>query len=278
MARRKSKGVPVPIPQRIAPQGAGIIKPAVRIRSTQKLISTYHTLLKKYTASTKTGDHEGAAAAKTEMDAIGGLHAYQRASLKGGNEKLGKGACGRWVIPHLRTHYQARVSDGRKWRLLDVGALYGETYSKCTSWLDIESIDLNPQNPAVKKQDFFERSLPASDAERFHVVCLSLVVNFVGDPELRGKMLVLAREFLLSDGLLLLVLPLPCVTNSRYMTEKHLTGMLLSIGLELTASHQSKKLAFYLLRRIEDVRRRPFLKKEINPGVARNNFCIVLKE
>jgi 25S rRNA (adenine2142-N1)-methyltransferase len=47
-------------------------------------------------------------------------------------------------------------------------------------------IDLNPQSPRVLKKDFFELEKPVTEDAKFHVVCLSLVVNFVPDALLRG--------------------------------------------------------------------------------------------
>ncbi|TPX53782.1 hypothetical protein PhCBS80983_g06160 [Powellomyces hirtus] len=289
MVKRKTKKPAKPLPLRVE-KTSGVEKTA----STQKLISTYHTLNKQLSAVLKAGDAKTAATIRSEMEALGGLHAYQRASLKGGNEKKGLGACGSWLVTFLREEQKARenatapgaataASPGAaktKLRLLDVGAVSGQTYAKQASWIDVSSIDLNPQSQTVKKQDFFERPNPKGDDERFHVLCLSLVVNFVGDPKLRGEMLIHARRFLLPSGLLFLVLPLPCVTNSRYMTHEHLLAIITSIGYTLVKQHFARKLAFYLLRRVENgqFKKVEWAKKEIHPGIERNNFCIVIRK
>ncbi|KAJ3297385.1 hypothetical protein HK104_000556 [Borealophlyctis nickersoniae] len=211
------------------------------------------------------------------MDSLGGLHAYQKASLKGGNEKQGKGACGTWVVKFLKREKDTLLDGGEgKLRLLDVGAVSGTTYVRQSSWIDTTSIDLNPQHPRVIKQDFFDRPVPRTEAERFHVVCLSLVVNFVGDVWQRGQMLLHARNHLLPNGLLFLALPLPCITNSRYMTHDRMLAILKSIGFEPLEQHFAKKLAFYLVRKVEAPPVRRWKKEEVNPGPGRNNFCIVL--
>jgi 25S rRNA (adenine2142-N1)-methyltransferase len=227
-------------------------------KQTQKIISEYHTLNKRLAVLTKQGDHEGAQKVREEMDELGGLDGYQKASLRGGDERKGKGACGKWLVKLLKDHhYRERLmgvdddddatlvggadkddgddSDGardlvklvdtesgrdqedpsspssvsmslgsisggnrdarnrkkatatKKILLLDVGALNGETYAKQSSWIHTTSIDLNPQHPDVQQQDFFERPAPKSREECFHVLCFSLVINFVGEPIKRGN-------------------------------------------------------------------------------------------
>ncbi|KAJ3414414.1 hypothetical protein HDV05_006595 [Chytridiales sp. JEL 0842] len=319
---------------------------------TQKLISTYHTLTKRLAYLLKKGDEEGAEKVRRELEGLGGLNAYQQASLKGGDERRGKGACGRWLVGRLgglREMVQSLSEGGGevgkeegkrdddddddddsddtqgkhpsnnsddadrnfkkkkkrmpkpKLKLLDVGALNGETYAKQSSWIETTSIDLNPQHPNVQQQDFFERPVPTSDSEKFHVLCFSLVVNFVGDPAKRGQMLLHATHFLHPSGLLFLVLPLPCVTNSRYTTQEHLNSLMRHLGFEAEPVdvEYTKKLAMCLYRyagqatvvesKKEDVvggkaekqqqqqKKKKFGKRELNPGPGRNNFAIVLE-
>ncbi|KAJ3164209.1 hypothetical protein HDU88_005521 [Geranomyces variabilis] len=308
MAKRAKRVKPITLrndaPPAVPPAAAtdaSVAKPRGRRKtSTQKVIATFHTLNKQLCAVLKAGDSTTAGSIKTQMEALGGLHAYQRASLRGGNEKKGLGACGSWLVPYLRAELaelrgselaQTVAESGEdvatgsssqqklKLRLLDVGALDGGTYSKQAAWIDVTSIDLNPQSQTVKKQDFFERPQPTGAHEQFNVLCLSLVVNFVGDPKLRGDILIHARRFLLPRGLLFLVLPLPCVKNSRYMTHAHLLAILRSIGYELVKHHFARKLALYLLRRVEQgkFKSQDWTKTQMNPGIERNNFCIVVK-
>ncbi|RKP24286.1 hypothetical protein SYNPS1DRAFT_17433, partial [Syncephalis pseudoplumigaleata] len=110
----------------------------------------------------------------------------------------------------------------------------------------------------------------------------SLVVNFVGDIRARGRMLQRVPDFLRPGGAqyLFLVLPLPCINNSRYMDHDRLVEMLASIGLNrLVAHHHSSRLAYYLFQRdaaTVATRSARFTKKEIHPGGKRNNFCIVI--
>ncbi|KAJ1552410.1 hypothetical protein HK096_000292, partial [Nowakowskiella sp. JEL0078] len=95
------------------------------------------------------------------MDRLGGLHIYQRASLKGGNEKVGRGAVGKWVGPFILEYHHSlfnptyndklktESAEKRKLKLLDIGALSFDTYSKFKKYVDVSSIDLNPQCAGV---------------------------------------------------------------------------------------------------------------------------------
>jgi 25S rRNA (adenine2142-N1)-methyltransferase len=102
-------------------------------------------------------------------------------------------------------------------RLLDVGAISGDVYTKF-SFLKVTSIDLNSQSPQVKKMDFFDLPIP-EPKDKYNIVCLSLVINFVADPSRRGLMLSIVRKHLVDGGWFYLVLPLPCVNNSRYFSK-----------------------------------------------------------
>ncbi|TPX72346.1 hypothetical protein SpCBS45565_g00430 [Spizellomyces sp. 'palustris'] len=218
MARRKSKKPPLPIPLRPStaplsnaspPPNAPNPPPKPQKLSTQKLISTYHTLNKRLSHALSTNNMSLATSIRTEMSALGGLNAYQRASLKGGSERKGLGASGTWLVSHLpRTPL----------RLLDIGAVSGTTYAKYP-FITPTYIDLHPQHASILQQDFMERPIPPPDS-RFDILCLSLVLNFVPSPRARGALLVRTRDHVTDTGLLYIVVPLPCVLNSRYMTHE----------------------------------------------------------
>ncbi len=122
------------------------------------------------------------------------------------------------------------------------------------------------------------RPLPASDADRFDIVSLSLVLNFVPDAVARGDMLRRTRAFLRPAGLVYLVLPLPCVANSRYCSHDHLIGLMAALGYSVVSRKDSKKLAFFLFSLGGEAARQnvPFPKRILSDGARRNNFCIVL--
>lgn len=96
-----------------------------------------------------------------------------------------------------------------------------------------------------------------------------------------------ANEKLLLPALFL-VLPAPCVTNSRYLDEDRLTAIMQSLGYVQVRRKMSAKLVFYLWRydrgvclggrsRVEGSQHHQWRKEEIRKGKDRNNFAIVLK-
>ena len=135
-------------------------------------------------------------------------------------------------------------------------------------------------------------SAEALGREGFDVVSLSLVVNYVGDAAGRGEMLRRVGKFLRrrSGGedeggveervpALFLVLPAPCVLNSRYLDEERLEAVMESLGYVLKERKMSRKLVYYLWRfeGPDKGRRKAWKKEELKTGGARNNFAIVLR-
>ena len=188
-------------------------------------------------------------------------------------------------------------------RLLEVGALSVDNACSRSGMFEVERIDLHSQNPDIREEDFMQRPLPCDEERRergFDVVSLSLVVNFVGSAEGRGRMLERVGGFLretarvMDDGGwgdegkgvvgewypgLFLVLPAPCVLNSRYLDEERLEEIMGTLGFECLESKISGKLVYYYYRyrhegRSESVKR--FRKIELRKGSSRNNFAIVL--
>ena len=81
---------------------------------------------------------------------------------------------------------------------------------------------------------------------------------------------------------LFLVLPAPCVMNSRYLDEKRLADIMVSLGYCLVKSKLSAKLIYQLWKLGSEVAGTTaspteFIKEEVNPGRTRNNFAIVLR-
>ena len=92
---------------------------------------------------------------------------------------------------------------------------------------------------------------------------------------------------------LFLVLPAPCVTNSRYMDEFRLEGIMHTLGYHLVRRKMSPKLVYYLWRyrgsttttssveqegQGQEQEQHGFDKKtEIRKGRDRNNFAVILK-
>lgn len=216
------------------------------------------------------------------------------------------------------------MRSANKIRMLEVGALKVDNTCSRSPHFDVERIDLQSQHSQIQTQDFMQRPLPSNKGEKFDIVSLSLVLNYVETSNGRGDMLRRVHKFLIQPRLptatnkktagedggeevacpvfeaqseerefwcpgLFLVLPAPCVTNSRYLDERRLEDMMRQLGYARTRRKMSKKLVYYFWRFVggggdEDVvdgsgpERNPrlFRKVEIRPGAKRNNFSIVL--
>lgn len=98
-------------------------------------------------------------------------------------------------------------------RLLDVGALKHDNYASSKAFIEATPVDLHSRHVQIIQQDFLKID-PASDTPFHHsvpsnlnwdIISLSLVLNFVPDPQERGRMLRLARDLLAPNGLLFVV-------------------------------------------------------------------------
>lgn len=266
---------------------------SVSSKKTRTLIRTHHTLEKQRAKALADGDDAKAAALAKQIEAQGGIKSYQRASLVGQTNERGGDSSKvllEWLEPVVHA-LKERVKDGQPIRMLEVGALSVTNACSKSRLFGVERIDLNSQAEGITQQDFMERPLPRDAEEQFDIISLSLVLNYVPDPLDRGKMLLQTLEFLgneqLSQNLqdffpsLFLVLPAPCVTNSRYMDENKLEAIMESLGYVQVKKKLSKKLVYYLWRvnfSRAMVKKKPIFKKEeLRTGKTRNNFAIVLK-
>lgn len=134
-------------------------------------IAKYHALEKQIAQA---DDPNKRAELELEQSQLGGLENYQSASLTGA--KFGETS--KWLVQTLEA-----LRGRQQTRVLDVGAITGTAYSKYRSF-EATYIDLNPQAPHVQKADISEYSPPDIP---FDVVCLSLVLNFVGDLSKRSE-------------------------------------------------------------------------------------------
>lgn len=137
-----------------------------------------------------------------------------------------------------------------------------------------------------------QRPLPASDDDKFDLVSLSLVLNYVPDPAGRGDMLRRTTQFLRRSTeqepgnpasslfpSLFLVLPAPCVTNSRYLDEARLRGIMGTLGYTPVKRKLSAKLIYGLWRHedtAEAAKQANWKKEEVRPGGSRNNFAVTM--
>ena len=282
------------------------------------VIRNHHILHKRLSAAIARCDDTTANAVRQEINSLGGLKRYQDASLAGQGRDRGGDTSAvlvTWLSSYEKMHKNAGL------RMLEVGALsVDNACARCDLFGGgIERIDLTSRHPGIKEQDFMEKPPPKSEEEAFDVISLSLVVNFVGDLDGRGEMLRRVGQFLRArrivdvttqDGrkvgssmalddkqpgessndegqllpALFLVLPAPCVNNSRYLDEERLETIMHVLGYSLVRRKMSSKLVYYLwlfsglAERDEQTKAKSYFgKEEIRKGKDRNNFAIILK-
>ncbi|KAI1085676.1 putative methyltransferase-domain-containing protein [Whalleya microplaca] len=258
-------------------------------KATKALINAHHLLEKKKVQAVARGDKVAETAIDVEIAALGGIEKYQQASLQGQRTDRG-GDSSRVLMEWLEPVSGLISSSDSRLRLLEVGALSTTNECSRSGLFDMARIDLNSQSEGILQQDFMKRPLPNDDSERFDIISLSLVLNFVPDAVGRGAMLFRTLDFLkqavmhrstkLQDFFpsLFLVLPAPCVTNSRYMDEKHMESIMNALGYVKTRSKITQKLVYYLWRKKSTTSTNSvaFRKTELRSGSSRNNFSIVL--
>lgn len=279
-------------------------------KATRTLIRTHHRLQKQHAAALRAGDNAKAAELLKAIESNGGLELYQVASIKGQSAERG-GDSSRVLVQWLKengtiTGEQSASSDsieldtkvtgghkkkvkGHLLKVLEVGALSPSNAISGLPSLSITRIDLHSQHPLIETQDFMERPIPDNDEEKFDIISLSLVLNYVPDAVGRGEMLKRICRFLRfarqsgdteensTIPALFLVLPAPCVTNSRYLTEERLTRIMENLGFVLMHKKLSAKLVYYLWRYQSGGTQKPVPKENLRAGGSRNNFCVVLE-
>lgn len=270
-------------------------KPAAALSSkaTRSSIHSHHVVQKAIAQATAGGDTLTAGVLQDQLEKQGGLKAYQQASIIGQSSERGGDSSKilmEWLEPNLKTYKNSDQSQSgdKTLRLLEVGALSKTNACSRSPLLSVTRIDLHSQDESILQQDFMQRPLPTYEGEKFDLISLSLVLNYVPDTVGRGEMLRRTAHFLrlLSAGddlkglfpSLFLVLPAPCVTNSRYMDEKKLTEIMESLGYTLAKRKISAKLVYYLWKLTSESPNcsSKFKKVEVNPGRSRNNFAVVL--
>jgi 25S rRNA (adenine2142-N1)-methyltransferase len=266
-------------------------------QQSRTIIRSHHRLQKERAAAIKKGDRELAENIAKAIEKNGGLKLYQAASKQGQSKERG-GDSSKVLVEWLQEAQVIRprrmVEDGidaelnMPIRCLEIGALSTKNeISKLPRQIEMTRIDLNSQESGIEKQDFMARSMPKSPDESFDVISLSLVLNYVPDPAQRGEMLKRVPQFLRSLGTkrhaadkmlpaLFLVLPLPCIDNSRYLNEQHLLRILKSLGFSMRNKKKTSKLCYYLFTLSDTSSTFKTGKKKLRDGPGMNNFCIVV--
>ena len=265
--------------------------PSLSSRSSRSVVRSHHVLRKQLSTAISNGNTSEVQAIQAKIDASGGLPKYQEASIHGQSAQRG-GDTSKVLMEWLTEGTEDEripVTIGRKLRMLEVGALRLDNACSRSGLFEMERIDLHSQHPAIKEQNFMERPTCAAgdlDQQGFDIVSLSLVVNFVGDLAERGEMLRRVASFLRPYSghkesifpTLFLVLPAPCVTNSRYLDEERLNAIMQSLRYIRAKRKLSSKMVYYLWK-YEAGKvggSKVFKKEEIRSGKSRNNFAIML--
>ncbi|KAI0933850.1 hypothetical protein AcW1_005562 [Taiwanofungus camphoratus] len=291
--RKHKRKVPITIPEPSFKQST-VSASSSNPSSTRTLIRRFHVLIKRKAQlenaikdeKTSSGVNELKKAlmeVEREMEELGGLSTYQRMSSIGQGNDRG-GGTEKVLIEWLKELGMSSSTQNKtRLRLLEVGALKPDNYAACSAWIQNTPIDLRSLHPSIIEQDFLLMD-EVDHREKWDVISLSLVVNFVPDVKDRGRMLNLAHAMLCPNGLLFLALPLPCIMNSRYLTPEHFDGLTNVIGFSIIRKRwkEGGKMAYWLLRKsLADTTtgrsaRAPYQKKTILRQGRRNNFAILL--
>jgi 25S rRNA (adenine2142-N1)-methyltransferase len=286
MVSSKKKQKPVSLSHG-RPPAAKKPKASLSSKATRNLIQSHHRLHKALAHATRKGDEHTAAAIQKQIDDKGGLESYQQASIQGQSSDRG-GDTSKLLLQWLPKD----LTNQHKPHMLEVGALSVNNACSKSDMFHVTRIDLNSQAQGIEQQDFMKRPLPDSNADKFDIISLSLVLNYVPDAIGRGEMLQRTCQFLrplpvLGFGesapdyfpSLFLVLPAPCVINSRYLDETLLNQIMQSLGYTMVKKKLSTKLIYSLWRWLGKTAEQPhrFRKDAVNPGKTRNNFCIIME-
>lgn len=221
----------------------------------------------------------------SESDKRGGIEAYQSASTQGQNGKRGGDSLKKLVEWLKDENHLYNNKLDQELNALEIGCLSpSNLISTSGIFKEVVRIDLNSQNHLILEQDFMMRPLPKTNLEKFNMISCSLVLNFVPSPRERGDMLRRITQFLKppksSDSLssLFLVLPLPCIENSRYFNNDILNKIMSRLGFHQKCYYAAKKVAYWLFDWEGKVKRGEKInKREVAAGANKNNFCITLE-
>ncbi|KAK1229086.1 25S rRNA (adenine2142-N1)-methyltransferase [Marasmius sp. AFHP31] len=257
-------------------------------QSSRGVIRKFHVLIKRQSqlqskldgGNSNTSLVQELVDIQNQIEELGGLDSYQRMSTIGQGNDRGGGS-EKVLIQWLKDAEMHK--SGKTYKLLEVGALKPDNYAPCTSWIETTPIDLNSRHPSILEQDFLLMD-EEKNTDKWDIISLSLVVNFVPDTTDRGRMLRLAHRMIVPDGLLFLALPLPCLTNSRYLNFEHFKDLMNFIGFEEihTKWKAGGKMVYWLYRKSsatpsETSTPDKFKKKSVLRTGNRNNFAVLLR-
>ncbi|TIB93040.1 hypothetical protein E3Q19_01568 [Wallemia mellicola] len=275
---------------------------SISSKKTKEIINNFHQLLKRRKTTTNEVEIKDIDRA---IDELGGMEAYQHASTIGQSTPRG-GDSSHYFVKWLAELgvKKSYVADKEKMSLLEIGALLPDNYHSERSWIETELIDLKSNHPSIKEQDFLQRPLPSKPDDEKDAISSSLVLNFVPTPQERGQFLYRLNSVLKMNGWLFMVLPAPCVVNSRYLTRNHFISILETLGFKSVKEkigdlQKGSRIAYWLLQKTSKPNKPPIeLTKKtvlvdgpklnnfsgdpgdqaIKPGQDRNNFYWLTEE
>lgn len=256
-------------------------------KATRSIIRSHHKLRKEHSKALEQGDAARVRDLEDILAANGGLETYQFASTLGQSSSRG-GDSSKVLVEWLQEAIGQASARGVRLRVLEIGALSTKNAISQADCLDVTRIDLHSQEPGIQEIDFMDLPLPVDEGQKYHIISLSLVLNFVPNAAARGAMLERICSFMTSDSsesgsgqlpCLFLVLPLPCIANSRYLTEARLEETMTSLGFWLSTAKATHKLYYSLWKyqRKSGGTSVAFRKEELRSGSSRNNFAIILR-
>lgn len=220
-----------------------------------------------------------------EIHDQGGLQHYQLASTVGQDVNRG-GDSSKLLIEWCR---ELGIHKSNNLNALEIGSLSASNRISTSGIFNpVTRIDLNSNDKLnIQQQDFMQRPIPQEDNERFDLISCSLVLNFVPTPTQRGEMLLRFQDFFKASKkttYLFLVLPLPCVANSRYMDKDTFRSILETLGYKQIRYREAKKLAYWLFEfntsdkgKLDHRELSSYYKKtKLSDKPNMNNFSIVL--
>lgn len=208
---------------------AAIVPPPAKVTSrkhARRLTSSYHEITHRLASAASDAER---AACRSELDAMGGVTAYQQASAL--NTALN--STSRWVARELRGG--PPVAGAAHPRVLEIGAI--NTQLLDAPGLRVRAIDLHALEPRIEQCDFFSLAhggeLDASTGATvaYDAVVCSMVLNCVPGERRRFEMLLGIRAQLRAGGRAFITVPRSCLDHSFTLSEASFCDALAAVGL-----------------------------------------------
>lgn len=217
---------------------AALFPPPLRsLSAARRITSEFHRLTHQIEAA----GGADTSALSAELERLGGRAAYQEASKL----TTARVRPASHVFSALTRHGLRPRKGEPPLPLLEVGAVNLQLSS--VPWLAVRAIDLRSSHPRIEQRDFF--ALRPSAA--FRVVVCAMVLNCVPDAFSRGRMLLGCRAHLSLGGLLVLSVPLRCLTCSPYATSASFASALAVAGFEVLETRETPKVALVVAKAVQ---------------------------